>query len=142
VQTVRERLPDASIGSDIIVGFPGETDADFRALTTYLETSPLSHLHVFPYSDRPGTHASKLTRKVPGVTVRERTQGVRAISERLNAGFRESQVGTIHRALTLEDGSLVVTGNYLKLRIPPGTPRNEWVSVRVASHHAGELLSR
>jgi tRNA A37 methylthiotransferase MiaB len=79
---------------------------------------------------------------VSGVTVRERTQRVRAISERLNTRFRESQIGNVHRALTLEDGSLVVTGNYLKLRIPPGTARNEWVSVRVASHHAGELLSR
>jgi threonylcarbamoyladenosine tRNA methylthiotransferase MtaB len=142
VQMIRVRIPDASIGSDIIVGFPGETDADFRVLTTYLETSPITHLHVFPYSDRPGTVASKLTGKVSGVTVRERTQRVRAISERLNTRFRESQIGNVHRALTLEDGSLVVTGNYLKLRIPPGTARNEWVSVRVASHHAGELLSR
>jgi hypothetical protein len=47
--------------------------------------------------------------------------------------FRESQRGTIHRALTLEDGSLAVTGNYLKVSIPPGHARNEWVRVRIAS---------
>ena len=47
--------------------------------------------------------------------------------------FRESQRGTIHRALTLEDGSLAVTGNYLKVRIPPGQVRNEWVRVRITS---------
>ena len=51
-------------------------------------------------------------------------------AERLTTRFRESQVGTVHRALTLEDGSLVVTGNYLKVRIPPGRARNEWVRCR------------
>ena len=55
--------------------------------------------------------------------------------------FRDAQLGTTHRALTLEDGSLVVTGNYLKLRIPPGCPRNAWVNVRVVSHDHGELLA-
>ena len=54
------RIPNASIGSDIIVGFPGETEDDFGELASYLETSPLTHLHVFPYSDRPGTVASRL----------------------------------------------------------------------------------
>ena len=54
VDGIRARMPDASIGSDIIVGFPGETDDDFEQLASYLEGSPLTHLHVFPYSDRPG----------------------------------------------------------------------------------------
>jgi hypothetical protein len=49
-------------------------------------------------------------------------------------------VGTSHRALTLEDGTLAVTGNYLKVRIPPGRARNEWVRLRLASQHHGELL--
>ncbi len=60
------RIPDASIGSDVIVGFPGETDDDFEQLASYLEGSPLTHLHVFPYSDRPGTAASAMPGKVPG----------------------------------------------------------------------------
>ena len=58
VDRVRERLPHAAIGSDLIVGFPGETDEDFAASDRYLPDSPLTHLHVFPYSDRPGTVAS------------------------------------------------------------------------------------
>jgi hypothetical protein len=56
---------------------------------------------------------------------------VREIGQRLAARFRDSQIGTTHRALTLEDGSLAVTGNYQKVRIPPGHNRNEWVTVRV-----------
>jgi hypothetical protein len=65
---------------------------------------------------------------------------VRDIGQRLTARFRALQVGATHRALTLEDGSLVVTGNYLKVRIPPGCARNEWVRVRLVSEHDGELL--
>jgi len=140
VQDIRRRMPHASIGSDIIVGFPGETDEDFEQLSAYLETSPLTHLHVFPYSDRPGTAASGMSGKVPGPAIRERGRRIREISERLTRRFLDSQVGTVHRALTLEDGSLVVTGNYLKVRIPAGHQRNEWVSIRLTSHHDGELL--
>ena len=140
VDGIRARIPHASIGSDIIVGFPGETDDDFESLAAYLERSPLTHIHVFPSSDRPGTPASTMPGKVAGTVIRERGRRVREIGQRLTTRFRDSQVGTTHRALTLEDGSLVVTGNYLKLRIPPGEPRNQWVHVRVASHDDGELL--
>lgn len=129
VDTIRERLPHAAIGSDVIVGFPGETDDDFAALDRYLESSPLTHLHVFPYSDRPGTDASSMGGKVHGATVRGRGERVREIGRALAARFRASQAGSVRRGLTLEDGTLVVTDNYLKVRIPPGLPRNVWTDV-------------
>lgn len=138
VESIRGRMPHASIGTDAIVGFPGETDADAEALVSYLRSSPLTHVHVFPYSDRPGTAASVMAGKVDGVAARERGRRVREIGQQLVARFRAAQIGTTHRALTLEDGSLVVTGNYLKLRIPPGHRRNEWVRVRVVSETAAE----
>ena len=141
VDDIRARIPNASIGSDLIVGFPGETDEDFEQLASYLERSPLTHVHVFPYSDRPGTAASQMRGKVAGSVVRERARRIREIGKRLAFEFLESQIGTTHRALTLEDGSLAVTGNYLKIRIPAGRPRNEWVRVRIASHRDGELLA-
>jgi threonylcarbamoyladenosine tRNA methylthiotransferase MtaB len=142
VDDIRRRMPHAAIGSDIIVGFPGETDRDFEQLARYLERAAVTHVHVFPYSDRPGTAAASLKGKVPGIVIRERARRVREISAGLTARFRASQVGTIHRALTLEDGSLAVTGNYLKLRIPAGHARNEWVTVRVANEGQGELMNR
>jgi threonylcarbamoyladenosine tRNA methylthiotransferase MtaB len=128
---IRSRIPHASIGSDVIVGFPGETDDDFERLASFLERSPLTHIHVFPYSDRPGTPASMMSGKVAGTVVRERGRRVREIGQRLTQRFRDSQVGTTHLALTLEGGSLAVTGNYLKVRIPPGHIRNEWITVEV-----------
>jgi threonylcarbamoyladenosine tRNA methylthiotransferase MtaB len=140
VDDIRARMPNASIGSDIIVGFPGETDEDFEQLAMYLEHSPLTHIHVFPYSDRPGTVASSMSAKVHGAVIRDRGRRVRQIGQRLTKRFHDSQIGTVHRALTLEDGSLAVTGNYLKVRIPQGRERNEWVTLRVASDHHGELL--
>ena len=129
VDTIRARIPHASIGSDIIVGFPGEMDADFEQLAAYLERSPLTHVHVFPYSDRPGTEASGMNGKVHGAVIRERARRVREIGRRLTDRFHQSQLDTIHRALTIEDGTVVVTGNYLKVRIGPGRRRNEWVQV-------------
>ena len=133
VDMIRTRIPHAAIGSDVIVGFPGESDADFEQLASYLERSPLTHVHVFPYSDRPGTAASTMAAKVPGAIVRERARRVRDIGHRLAARFRSAQIGTVRPGLTLEDGTLVVTDNYLKVRIPPGSPRNRWVRVRIDS---------
>jgi threonylcarbamoyladenosine tRNA methylthiotransferase MtaB len=131
VDDIRARIPHASIGSDIIVGFPGETDDDVAELSSYLDSSPLTHLHVFPYSDRPGTLASTRVDKVQGAVVRERARSIRDIGRGLSAAFYASQIGTVHRGLTLHDGSLVVTGNYLKVRIPPDRGRNEWVTVKI-----------
>jgi threonylcarbamoyladenosine tRNA methylthiotransferase MtaB len=131
VDAIVDRLPHASIGTDMIVGFPGETDDDFGANLDYLPASPLSHVHVFPYSDRPGTDATAMPAKVPGATVRERGARLRAIGADLARRFRESQMGTVRPGLTIEDGTLVVTDNYLKIRIPPGLARNCRISVKL-----------
>jgi threonylcarbamoyladenosine tRNA methylthiotransferase MtaB len=138
VDTIAARLPHASIGSDMIAGFPGESDADFRANLDYLPASPLTHLHVFPYSNRPGTAATAMAGKVDGSTIRGRGRDLREIGALLARRFRESQVGTVRPGLTVEDGSLVVTDNYLKVRIAPGPARNERVQVRLTE--AGETL--
>jgi threonylcarbamoyladenosine tRNA methylthiotransferase MtaB len=140
VERIRTLIPDASIGSDIIVGFPGETDQDFECLAGYLETSPLTHLHVFPYSDRPGTPAAGMPNRIHGSVVRDRANRLRTISHQLSGRFRRSQIGAVHRALTLDDGSVAITGNYLKVKIPPGRARNEWIDVRLVSEQDGELL--
>jgi threonylcarbamoyladenosine tRNA methylthiotransferase MtaB len=131
VTTIRERLPHAAIGSDVIAGFPGETDDDFAEMAAYLEQSPLTHLHVFPYSDRPGTVASSLPHKVHGSVVKARAQRLRDISRQLADRFRAAQRGTVRPALTIEDGSLAVTDNYFKLPAPSGHARNEWVTVEL-----------
>jgi threonylcarbamoyladenosine tRNA methylthiotransferase MtaB len=133
VETIAGLMPHASIGSDMIAGFPGESDEDFAVNVDYLPTSPLSHLHVFPYSDRPGTEASAMNGKVPGAAVRERAARLRSIGHDLAERFRVSQVGTIRPGLTLDDGSVAVTDNFLKVRIAPGLERNCRVELRIES---------
>lgn len=131
VDDVRRRMPDAAIGSDLIVGFPGETDAHAETLAAYLETSPLTHLHVFPYSDRPGTVAEGLPGKVHGAVVKARALGLREISRTLATRFRTSQTGRVRPALTIDDGRTAVTDNYLRVAVPDGRVRNEWIEVVV-----------
>ncbi len=123
------RLPHASIGSDIIVGFPGESDAQFAEMVNVLEELPLSYLHVFPYSDRPGTPAARLTGKVDGNVIRARARRVRDIAARKAAAFRRSQAGRTIRALVVDDGHAAVTGNNLKVRLDEPHVRNTWVNV-------------
>jgi threonylcarbamoyladenosine tRNA methylthiotransferase MtaB len=129
VNDIRYRVPHAAIGSDVIVGFPGETDRDFEELANYLEASPLTHIHVFPYSDRPGTEASERSEKVHGSVIKARAERVRQISRLLQDRFRTSLVGTRRPALTIEDGSIAVTDNYIRVTAPPGHGRNEWIEV-------------
>ena len=131
VSGIRARMPDAGIGSDVIVGFPGETDRDAEINYTYLGESPLTYLHVFPYSDRPGTDASRLPGKVPGPIIRERGRAIRAVGASLAAKFRASQVGRVRPGLTIERGSVVVTDNYLKVRVHSHLPDNRRVEVLV-----------
>ena len=132
VEDLHRRIPHASIGSDIIVGFPGETPAHFRELRDALERLPLTHLHVFPYSDRPGTEASARFPKVAGDVIRERGRQVRAIGETMTRRFRETQAGTVRRGLVVDDGWSAVTDNYVKVRLESRLPRNTWVQVRIS----------
>ena len=131
VSDIRRRLPDAAIGSDIIVGFPGETEEDAEKNCQYLRSSPLTYLHVFPYSDRPGTDATRLSGKLPGPVIRERGRTIREVGASLAGQFRASQVGKVRAGLTIEDGSVVVTDNYLKVRVPSGAPDNQRVDVLI-----------
>ena len=131
VTHIRERIPHASVGSDVIVGFPGESCAHFDETETLLRDLPLTHLHVFPYSDRPGTDAAALGARVDGALIRERGQRIREIGHQMSTRFRQSQRGTTRRALTIDDGWSAVTDNYLKVKLETRHSRNEWVQVAI-----------
>ena len=129
IARIKRDLPHAAVGSDIIVGFPGETERQYAEMWSVLNELPLSHLHVFPYSDRPGTAAAKMLPKVDGRTIRERGQSVRQLGARMVATFRRAQEGSVRRALTVDDGWSAVTDNYVKVNLPEQHERNEWVQV-------------
>lgn len=131
VRRIRDRLPYAAIGADVVVGFPGEAEDDIDLAVGALADSPLTSLHVFPYSDRPGTAAAAMTPKVPASAIAARAWRLREVGRLLSGRFANLNAGATRPGLTLDDGTLVVTDNYLKVRIPPGLPRNVRVRVRI-----------
>ncbi len=133
VDTLLDACPDAAVGIDLIVGFPGETEADFEVCVDYLDASPLAYVHVFPFSPRPGTPAAHMGGRPRGEEVRRRVQQLRSVGADLSRRFRERFVGSTRDGLTIEDGTLVLTDNNLRVRIPPGQPRNERVSVKIVA---------
>ena len=145
IRLIRRLLPDAAIGADVIVGFPGETDEDFRATVDFIEQLPFTYLHVFSFSARPGTKAENLAAPVAAPLIRERAQSLRALAQQKSAAFRASQDGKHVRALTLArsgDGwTEALTGNYLKVRIAGHCPANEWRSVRIGPDGNTTLLN-
>ncbi len=144
VESVRDFLPHAAIGTDVIVGFPGETEADHEATLETLERGPFTYLHVFPYSDRPGTPASSMPDKVPPSVIRRRAGELRRLGMRKNREFRRGQVGHSLSALTLTneaDGRReALTGNYLPARVPASVPPNTLCRGVSAREQGGALV--
>jgi threonylcarbamoyladenosine tRNA methylthiotransferase MtaB len=139
----RRYLPDAAIGADVIAGFPGESEADFQATVEFIERLPFTYLHVFSFSERPGTAAAQLTERVELGAIRERARLLRALGERKAAAFRAAQDGRSLRALTLARGGAdwteALTGNYLKVRIAGRRPTNQWCDVRLGADPQGTV---
>ncbi|HXJ34227.1 MAG TPA: tRNA (N(6)-L-threonylcarbamoyladenosine(37)-C(2))-methylthiotransferase MtaB [Candidatus Eisenbacteria bacterium] len=120
---VRELLPDASIGTDLIAGFPGESDAAFERTLAFVEASPITYAHVFPYSVRTGTTAAKLDGKVDPPAIRERARRLRVLGDRKRAEFARRFDGTdvevlVENTRDPQTGALRgYTRNYLRARL-------------------------
>ena len=136
IKLIRRALPDAAIGADVISGFPGETDEDFRVTLEFIERLPFTYLHVFSFSARPGTKAADLGALVPAGITGERTRALRALGQQKAAAFRKLQAGRSLRALTLKKGgdtwTEALTGNYLKVRVAGRLPANIWCEARIS----------
>ena len=138
VELIRERLPHAAIGADVITGFPGETEEEHAATVRFIEARPFTYLHVFSYSLRPGTRAASLSGHLPGEVIKRRARELRALGGAKAAEFRQSQVGRTLRVLTLHRDTKAdrsqtpaLSENYLTVTIPEALPHNEWRDVVV-----------
>lgn len=121
LSTLRKRSSLASLGADIIVGFPGETESDFQQTVSFLEESPLTYFHVFSYSPRPGTVAASWP-QIDGKVKKERARLLRGMSARKNMKFRQLLAGKVRKAIVIKkskDGIEVLTDNYVRVLIPP-----------------------
>jgi threonylcarbamoyladenosine tRNA methylthiotransferase MtaB len=140
---IRRAMPTAAIGADVMVGFPGETEAEFDETRRMIEELPFTYLHVFTYSARPGTLAAEQAGQVPATVARERNRVLREIASRKKAAFMRSLVGTVVEAITLQSGDAefteALTDNYLKMKISGHHAANRWLDVKVEGVN-GEML--
>ncbi len=122
IAAVREAMPGSFLGIDLIVGFPGETEADFEDTYRFLEQVRPSFLHIFPYSVRPGTPAADFPQKVTPQVAAERLKRLNELSERLHREFCEAHTGESAEVLwesTRHGGDMLgYTGNYIRVRAP------------------------
>jgi threonylcarbamoyladenosine tRNA methylthiotransferase MtaB len=134
---IQASLPTVGLGTDVLVGFPGETDDDFEATCDLVRQSPLTYLHVFPFSAREGTDACTMTGHVPPRAVHARCEILREISIQKNLSFRRRFVEQVLPAISLakeeEMGeSVALTENYIHARIAgPAVAPNRLINIRI-----------
>ena len=104
LRRLASRVDPMGIGADVIVGFPGETDADFEETYLFIEDRPFTYLHVFPFSPRPGTRAATLPGRPQGPVVDERSARLRALSDQKKVAFARRLVGRTVEVLVEEPG--------------------------------------
>ena len=145
ILAIREQIPNAGIGADVMVGFPGETGHDHAASAAFIDSLPFTYLHIFPYSARPQTPAAASPQQVNGRVAHERANEIRALLARKRQAFLQAQVGCDLSALTLDesqDGERVsLSSNYLKIVLAGSDlPHNTLVDVRIGRVHEGLLF--
>ncbi|HEY2995993.1 MAG TPA: tRNA (N(6)-L-threonylcarbamoyladenosine(37)-C(2))-methylthiotransferase MtaB [Methylomirabilota bacterium] len=144
VERLAAAIPRMGLGADVIVGFPGESEADFAETVALVEALPFSYLHVFPYSARQGTEAATRPGRLSAATAAARGRRLRELAAVKNLRFREGMRGRVEDVLVLEEraratGDLVgLTGNYMEVTFRgPDRLRRRLARVRVAAVEVG-----
>jgi len=146
ITKIREALPTAAIGADVMTGFPGETDAEFEHTRRMVEDLAITYLHIFPYSPRPGTLAAALPNQVPVHIARERYRVLRDLIAKKKQAFARSFVGKTLPAITLQssnpESSNALTDNYLEVRLAGHHEPNRWFQAQIESTSGATLIGR
>jgi threonylcarbamoyladenosine tRNA methylthiotransferase MtaB len=148
LRQIRETMPDAAIGADVMVGFPGETDLLFEESFAFIESQPFTYLHLFPFSARPGTGVWQLAQQhpVPSRVVAERGARLRELIAVKNLAFRRSFLDRELPAVTLQtppgEMARALTDNFLEIRLDECLPANQSVLVRVSGLDEHGLIGR
>jgi threonylcarbamoyladenosine tRNA methylthiotransferase MtaB len=143
IAKARALMPDCAVGADVMTGFPGETDAEFEDSRAFIESLPFTYLHVFTYSERPGTPAAEAV-QVPTSIRKHRTHVLRELAAKKNLEFRRSIIGRTVSVVTL-DGGKALSDNFVKVKLSTPRPANQIAEVLIAGltpdgvHEAGLL---
>jgi threonylcarbamoyladenosine tRNA methylthiotransferase MtaB len=128
-------LPGLCLGADVLAGLPGEDEQAFQETKALLESLPVSYLHVFPYSPRPGTRAAAMPNRPKGPEVRRRAEALRDLGRAKRLAFVESQVGRELSAV-VEGSGLARTDNYCLVELSPGFKRGQTVRLKAQGVNA------
>jgi threonylcarbamoyladenosine tRNA methylthiotransferase MtaB len=154
IEKIRSAMPTAAIGADVMVGFPGETAAEFESTRRFIEDLPFTYLHVFTYSARPGTPAAAMPNQVPVHIARERNKILRDLAAEKKQAFMRTFVGKKIEAITLRGSAAAqcgagtparealtecLTDNYQKLFLKGRHAPNQWLKVHVEAIAEGAL---
>jgi threonylcarbamoyladenosine tRNA methylthiotransferase MtaB len=139
INRIAKQIPGAAIGADVMVGFPSESDSDFETSRQLLTSLPITYLHVFPFSPRPGTAALEIRPNVPGPVQQARGEVLRKLGEQKSEGFRAAQLDQQLTVLTLgkihgSNSTEALSDNYLKVELPGNWDANQLLIVRITSH--------
>jgi threonylcarbamoyladenosine tRNA methylthiotransferase MtaB len=154
IEKIHAAMATAAIGADVMVGFPGETDAEFEETHRMIESLPLTYLHVFTYSGRPGTPAAEMPNHVLAPVARERNRILRELGLDKKRRFMHSFVGQSLQAITLRaddcgtaatdstraETTQALTDNYLRLHLKGRYEPNQWLQVGIHSIEGDELV--
>ncbi|MFI5103840.1 MAG: tRNA (N(6)-L-threonylcarbamoyladenosine(37)-C(2))-methylthiotransferase MtaB [Terriglobales bacterium] len=144
IRKIREAMPDAAIGADVMTGFPGETDELFEENRSFIEHLPFTYLHVFTYSSRPGTPSAAMPHQVPVQIARERNRVLRELAAEKNRAFRQSFVGRTLEVITLQTGDEgwieALSDNYLKVRVAGRHEANQILQATVMDAGTDDLI--
>ncbi|HYL37334.1 MAG TPA: tRNA (N(6)-L-threonylcarbamoyladenosine(37)-C(2))-methylthiotransferase MtaB [Bryobacteraceae bacterium] len=137
IRKARAAMPDAAIGADVMVGFPGETEAEFEESRAFIASLPFTYLHVFTYSERPGTPAAASDDRVPMQVRKERNRVLRELAAHQNLAFRRSMIGRQLSVVTLTEGAL--SGNFLRVELATPREPNQLLDIKIGSLSATGL---
>jgi threonylcarbamoyladenosine tRNA methylthiotransferase MtaB len=148
IQKIHAAMPTAAIGADVMVGFPGESEAEFEETRLLVEDLPFTYLHVFTYSARPGTPAASMGQQVPAHVARERSRILRNLIAEKKMAFMNGFIGGPVELITLNvtgsdhEGGYTegLTDNYLPVRLHGSHPPNRWLPARVERVLDGQLV--
>ncbi|MBL8176967.1 MAG: tRNA (N(6)-L-threonylcarbamoyladenosine(37)-C(2))-methylthiotransferase MtaB [Bryobacterales bacterium] len=131
IRKAREWMPDAAIGADVMVGFTGETAAEFEESRRFIESLPFTYLHVFTYSERPGTEAAAMEGQVPMPVRKQRNKVLRDLAAAKNAAFRRTFLGKSLSAVTMDGGRTALTHNYLRIELEQPRQENQILDIPI-----------
>ena len=149
IKRIRAAMTDAAIGADVMVGFPGESDAEFAETRRMISDLPFTYLHVFTFSARPGTPAATMPNQIPVHIARERNRILRELAAAKKLAFMNSFIGRELQAITLNVGgedengpwTEALTDNYLKLKLRGNHSANQWLLAQVRAVEDGALVA-